>query len=273
MPASRAASARRRGGIAADGDQQIEAGGRGRAAAFAVQAIGVRAELEHLAEDRDLARAAGGGRDRLERLLQRGGARVVGVVDERDAAGQPEQLAAARRRAAWSRRARRSRSIGTPISTATAVAASTFEQVAHPEQRASRPASLPCGVVTSAAMPSRPRCRTPLARTSAPADIPKVTSSAAEPPGAGANPRVVGVGDEQIGRARLLENLRLGVGDRVGATRRSPRARRRRWSRRARPARRCRRACGSPRRDSCRARRPPRQACARSSSSESGRPM
>src|SRR5207247_3768460 len=46
----------------------------------------------------DLARAAGRRRDRFERLLQRGRARVVRVVDEGDTAGEAQQLAPPGRR-------------------------------------------------------------------------------------------------------------------------------------------------------------------------------
>ena len=81
-------------GTAADGDQDRQAGVRGGRAALSVQPLSVRAELEHLAEHGDLARAPFGGGDQFERALQRRGARVVRIVDERDAAGQPQQLAA-----------------------------------------------------------------------------------------------------------------------------------------------------------------------------------
>ena len=143
------------------------------------------------------------------------------------------------------------------------MAASRFEQVARARAAASRSRTSPCGVRHASRPCRRGRGdRRHCARTSARSDKPKVTVLPANAPDARANPRVVGVGDEQIAGTRLLEDLRLGVGDRVGATQRSPGARRRRWSRRARRARRCRPACGFPRRDSCPARPPPRRACA-----------
>ena len=60
--------------------------------------LGVRAELEHLAEHRDLARAPRRRPHRFERLAQRRRTGVVRIVDERDATGQPQQLAAVCRR-------------------------------------------------------------------------------------------------------------------------------------------------------------------------------
>ncbi len=60
--------------------------------------IGVGAELEHLAEHRDLARAPRRRPHRFERLAQRRRTGVVRIVDERDATRQPQQLAAVRRR-------------------------------------------------------------------------------------------------------------------------------------------------------------------------------
>ena len=73
MPGVDAASASARAGRAADRDQQVEPACGGRAAALRVQPRRVRAELEHLAEHRDLARTAGRDRDGLERRVERGG--------------------------------------------------------------------------------------------------------------------------------------------------------------------------------------------------------
>ena len=77
---------------------QPQAGGGGRAAAFGVQPLAVSAELQHLAEHGCLAGAAGRHANRLERTHERRGAGVVRIVDDRDAAGQPQQLAAMRGR-------------------------------------------------------------------------------------------------------------------------------------------------------------------------------
>ena len=123
-----------------------------------------------------------------------------------------------------------------------------------------------------ARMPSRPRSSHGLARTSAASDH----AEGHEPAG------------ERAARAPSARRPRWRPGGRRGAhargsppwrrqsrrpRRRSRGARRRRWSRRGRRARRCRPASGFLPRDSCPVRPPPRPGRARSSSSESGRPM
>ena len=165
-------------------------------------------------------------------------------------------------------------SSGTSNSSATAVAARTLDRLPSPSSGVSSAhvARAACATsrrraVEAAILDARGARRRPAARC---------RTSRRGRRSAGArddHARVVGVGDEHVARARLLENLRLGVGDRVG----------RREEAEVRVAdvgpdadvglgdadeRR-----GFPRRDSCPVRPPPRPGRDRSSSSESGRPM
>ena len=181
--------------------------------------------------------------------LQRRRARVVRVVDQRDAAGQPQQLAAMRGRPQRRRRASAIASSGTSNCSATAVAASTFGEVAEPEQR-----RLDAHVAVQASCTRRRRAvEAAMPSTARRADV--RCASDTERHDAAARTRRA--------RARSARRRRWRRARRPGAparesppwrrrsrrpTRRSPGARRRRSSRRGRPARRCRPACGFRRR-------------------------
>ena len=76
---------KRLGGRAADGHEQVDAGGHGAAAGLAVQHGRKLAELAHLADHGDAAHGLGVGAHGVERPRQRRGARVVRVVDQHHA--------------------------------------------------------------------------------------------------------------------------------------------------------------------------------------------
>ena len=82
---------------AADRNQQIEPGRRGRAADVFVQLHRAIAEFEHLAEHGDPAARRLGRAQHVERAARGGRAGVVAVVDHDDALRQPDHLAAVRR--------------------------------------------------------------------------------------------------------------------------------------------------------------------------------
>ena len=156
---------------------------------------------------------------------------------------------------------------------ATAVAASTFDRLPSPRSGVTSVA-LPAGVASSADVPSSPRCSTLRWRgRRRRCRSPNVTTRPRNHSRAPHDSRIVGVGDEDVVGARAVEDLGLGVGDGVGGLEESRGARRRRWSTRGRRAPRCRPACESLPDDSCPVRRLRSPAAARSSSSESGRPM
>ena len=75
--------------------------------------------------------------------------------------------------------------------------------------------ALPEGVRSSADVPARPRCSTLDALTSAARVDPERHDLPEEPLGPPHDSRVVGVGDEDIVGVRSIENLGLGIGDRV----------------------------------------------------------
>src|SRR3954447_12673887 len=77
----------------ADPDHQVDPAGAGVLADLAVVARRIRAELAHLAQKRDRARAAEGG-EMIERRAHRHRVGVVAVVHEDDAAGELDALAA-----------------------------------------------------------------------------------------------------------------------------------------------------------------------------------
>ena len=207
--------------------------------------------------------------------VERRRARVVGVVDQRDAAGQPQHLAAmVRRRAARPARAgdRRRAARRTPAPRPSRRARST--RLPRPSERRRRCRTSPRGVVTRApravepaiddvgarARRRRRRSRTsPRGRRNAPTRAMIAASSA--------------LATSTSSARRAFEDLRLGVGDRVERREEAevrvadvgPHADVRLGD--ARPA------CGFPRRDSCPVRRPRSPAACRSSSSDSGRPM
>ena len=113
-----------------------------------------------------------------------------------------------------------------------------------------------------------------VALTSAAASMPNVTTRPRNHSRARHHPRDRSAFATSTSSAsRAVEDLGLGVGDRVGRFEEARDGRRRRWSTRGRPAPRCRPACESLPDDSCPARRLRSPAWRRSSSSESGRPM
>ncbi len=148
-------------------------------------------------------------------------------------------------------------------------------QVAHAEQRRVADRRAPTGV----RHPRRACPSSPSVVTDARPDVGRrVDAEGHDPAGERAAP------GGMIRASSALATRHVGAGRRPRGsppwrrrsrrpTRRSRGARRRRWSTPARPVRRCRPACGSRRRGSCRARPPRPPAPARSSSSESGRPM
>ena len=85
--------------------------------------------------------------------------------------GSRSDLAAMRGRPQRGRARSAIASSGTSNSSATAVAASTFGEVAAPDERRRRARTRPRGVVTRARVPSMPRSTTSVARTSAPRSI------------------------------------------------------------------------------------------------------
>ena len=129
--------------------------------------------------------------------------------------GQPQQLAAMRRRLQTRARARRSASSGTPNASATAVAASTFDRLPQAEQRRVERGR------ARRRLQRRPPCRRArgarrrVARDVGAASMPNVTTRPGNALGARHDPRVVGVGDEHVVGAGALEDLGLRVGDRV----------------------------------------------------------
>ena len=77
--------------------------------------------------------------EHVERALRRGRVRVVAVVDDRDAAGQPHDLAAMRRRPQRRRLSPRSSASGTSNSSATAVGGEDVREVPATDERRRRP--------------------------------------------------------------------------------------------------------------------------------------
>ena len=152
--------------------------------------------------------------DGLERPHQRRRARVVGVVDERHARAQPDDLAAvpcrtqrrgafddvvrAARRAGAPRRSRRARSCRLP----------------SPSSGTRRSAS-PSGVRTCARVPSTPSSSIRALRGSSErARRAERDHAPGERRRARHHARVVSIGDEHGGRRGALEDLRLRVGNR-----------------------------------------------------------
>ena len=214
---------------------------RGRTASCSADRV--IAELEHLAEHRDLSRRARFVRDHFERAAQRRRARVVGIVDERDAAAQPIARRRADRPAAAARSRRRSSSSGTPHSSATAVAASTFDRLPRPSSGVSMTRS-PAGVATSRAhaVDAAVLDRRARARSRSPAS-PNVTVRPANAARARHHARIVGVADQHGRRRPRARGSRPWHRRSRRRTQRSRGARRRRWSTRGRPARQSRPAC------------------------------
>ena len=121
------------GRSAANGDHEVDARLRGRAADLFVQPRrrARRAPASRRAPPRAAARPARRG-EHLERALHRGGIRVVAVVDDRHAAREPDDLAAPRRRRQRGRGRSAIAASGTSNSSATAAAASTFARLPRP---------------------------------------------------------------------------------------------------------------------------------------------
>ena len=130
-------------------------------AAFLVQRGRVIAELEHLAEHGGLAARAPTRGPHFERPLQRGRARVVGVVDDRDALG----AAAAPRRdaataAACAARGDDRRRARHPCRGRPRRAASTFDRLPRPSSGHLRSRAHRRRVISLARVPSSPRSST-----------------------------------------------------------------------------------------------------------------
>ena len=171
------------------------------------------AELEHLADDRDAPRRAGA-RQHLERLPGRGRVRVVAVVDHRDAARQPHDLAAVRRRPQLrgSRRHARQRHaelLGHRGRGEDVRQVGAAEQRRRHVHRAAPRRHARAGPL-DAAIHNGARAHVGGGRLD-----PERHHAAAERADPRGDPRIVGVGDEQRRRAGPLEDLGLGVGDRV----------------------------------------------------------
>ena len=202
----------RRGRRAADRQQQIDPGDRRRPADPFMQRRGLVAELQHLAQHRD-ASIRFRLRQHVERASGRRRIRVVAVVDHGDAARQPHDLAAVRRRPQRRRacgdvgkrhvelqrdRGRRQdvRQVGAAEQRRRHVGASFRRRDArlHP---------------VHAAVDDVGRTHVRVAID------PERDHASREPRQARDDARIIGVGDEQRRARRALENLRLCVGDRV----------------------------------------------------------
>ena len=226
---------------AADGDQQIDAGRRPRRGRrSSCSATACVAELEHLAEHRDPARAAASPREHVERPLRRRRVGVVAVVDRcvtplaqphaprRDA--PPAQLRGARRRSR--RAARRIRSRPRPPR--------ARSQVAAPDQRrrqldgAARRRHARARAV-DAAIDDRAGADVGAARS-----MPNVTTRPAKRAACARRcASSSALATSSVDAAARLRGSPPWRRRSRRARRRSRGARRRRWSRRGRPARRC----------------------------------
>ena len=195
-------------------DQEVEPGRRSRATRLTMERFGVRAELEHLAEHGDLAGASARSRHGVEHLPQRRRTGVVRIVDERDAPGQPEQLAAMRRRLQTTRGLYDLRHRNFELDR-DGRRGQHIRQVAQAEERRDQR--------------GRTRRRLELGRRAVETAVLDVRRSdigcgidaechdlAEKPLGPGHDPRIVGVGDEHVLGVSGLENFGFRVGNRLG---------------------------------------------------------
>ena len=259
MPAATAASASARAGAPPTATSSRSPAAAAARPLDSCSAVGVVAELEHLAEHRHPSGGARLARHHVERAAQRRRARVVGVVDEHDAVAQVPHHAAAvgrpQRGGGVARRRRAARRTRAP--------------------RRSPPARWPgCRARAAASRDPRRRRASPRARACRPAEVlarrvrahvgVRRLAERDPPPG---KPR--GARHHARRRRRCTRARRPAAPPRGSRpwrrrsrrpTRRSRGGRRRRWSTRGRRARRCARACGSLRRDSSPVPSPPRPA-------------
>ena len=215
-PPRRARAPRRR---AADGDERRQPRARRRAPARLVQRLGSRSPSSSISPSTATRRrVTGAPPPEPPAPLQRARVRVVGVVHDRHAAGQPGHLAAVRGRPERRRPLRHRRRAARRTRRPTARAGQRVHQVAAAEQRHaatpwSRPASGRC-----ARIPSSPRSSIPVATTRRRRHrhrAEKVTVRPTKPARARHHQRIVGVGDQHGRCRRTLEDLGLRVGNRV----------------------------------------------------------
>ena len=240
MPAATAASASARAGVSADGDRAGRCP-RPRRRARIRRAARPR---ERRARASRRARPPRGRRsfrrDDVERALQRRRARVVGVVDQRDAAAS--RCTAPRRSARRSAAARAAIvSSGMSNSRATAVAASTLARLPRPRSGVSMRAF---AVRASSRVRACRRCRDLRRRRAHRApSIAECHDPAGEPLARAITRGSSALQTSSVVRLGAFQDLGLGIRDGVERTRRSRDARRRRSSRRGRPARQSPPAC------------------------------